>query len=315
MAGDARTALVVMPDDAERRRVVDLIGAAGHEATTADGTLEALALHRSFDLVVLSIEELDDRDLRFLDLISRLTPHVRVLLLVPEGRRMDALRFMEPPPGDTRPRADAMLGVPFFESELRMLVNSMLRFEAADALTGLPNRPAFELALVREVARADRNKHALALGLLDIDDFKQVNTDLGYTQANHLLREFGRRLRDVLRTEDLLARWGGEEFVALAPLGNAGEPKGQAEVVFERVRAAVQTPPFEVEGQAWDVRFSGGVALFPADVPGFERPPGEYLTDEERVAVGRRLFEIANKRLLCAKQHGKDQIHYEDRCP
>jgi diguanylate cyclase (GGDEF)-like protein len=104
-----------------------------------------------------------------------------------------------------------------------------------DGLTGLLNRRAFEEALTRELARMERGGGSLAVLLLDIDRFKEVNDSLGHLAGDEVLRRVSASLRIGLRPADALARYGGEEFVML--LRDCSLE--QAEQVAERVRAEI----------------------------------------------------------------------------
>jgi two-component system, cell cycle response regulator len=120
---------------------------------------------------------------------------------------------------------------------LRMLslVEDARRLAATDALTGLLNRRAFVDAMVRERSRADRHLFQMSLLLLDVDHFKRVNDTRGHAAGDAVLRGVANVLTRMARKSDLVARWGGEEFViALTQTGEAG-----ARVAAERVRRAI----------------------------------------------------------------------------
>lgn len=104
-----------------------------------------------------------------------------------------------------------------------------------DVLTGLHNRRHFMQSAQRELDLAQRHGLPLALLILDIDHFKRVNDQHGHAVGDQVLIEVGRRCAQVLRATDLLARWGGEEFVVLLP--NTGHE--QAHQLAERMRETV----------------------------------------------------------------------------
>lgn len=106
-----------------------------------------------------------------------------------------------------------------------------------DALTGLPNRRAFEERLPVELARASRQGHPLALCLLDLDGFKGVNDRLGHPAGDEVLRAVARILNDS-RVADDCFRIGGDEFAILMPNTSRGEATVAAERIAERVRSA-----------------------------------------------------------------------------
>ncbi|HLI04708.1 MAG TPA: GGDEF domain-containing protein [Terracidiphilus sp.] len=104
-----------------------------------------------------------------------------------------------------------------------------------DALTGLPNRRAFEETLERELLRCTLTGRSAAAMLIDIDHFKQINDVWGHAAGDETLRRFGAVLQATVRNSDTAARWGGEEFAVLLS-ETAGE---EAEQIAERLRAAV----------------------------------------------------------------------------
>lgn len=123
-----------------------------------------------------------------------------------------------------------------------------------DVLTRLPNRRALDFALSREIAGARRGRSPFALLLFDIDHFKRLNDDLGHRAGDTALAGLAGLLQGALREEDVVGRWGGDEFVALAP----GTDGGAAMALAERVRLAVA-------GYAWTsggLTVSVGVALY-----------------------------------------------------
>lgn len=129
-----------------------------------------------------------------------------------------------------------------------------------DALTQLPNRAGLEQHLVRAVARARRQQHLLAVGMLDLDDFKPVNDRWGHAAGDALLRGFAERLQQALRDTDFVGRLGGDEFVLV--LEGLTQPD-DLQPVLERLHAVVQTPFPLPDGREAHVGMSLGVALYP----------------------------------------------------
>jgi diguanylate cyclase (GGDEF)-like protein len=97
------------------------------------------------------------------------------------------------------------------------LVGELERVALTDELTGLPNRAGLEALLAREVARAERHRRPLSVAVIDLDAFKDVNDALGHGAGDVVLAELARAWRADLRQVDVLARYGGDEFVAVLP--------------------------------------------------------------------------------------------------
>jgi diguanylate cyclase (GGDEF)-like protein len=128
-----------------------------------------------------------------------------------------------------------------------------------DALTGMPNRMLFQLQLAEAIREADRLHGSIAVMLMDLDHFKEVNDTLGHHFGDQLLKEIGPRLSTVLREHDLMARLGGDEFGILLPdLPDRGVAIRIAERLLEELER-----PVTVEGLALDVSGSIGIAIFP----------------------------------------------------
>ncbi len=132
-----------------------------------------------------------------------------------------------------------------------------------DALTGLPNWGLLRDRLQQQLAVASRSDGEVALLLIDLDRFKEINDTLGHSYGDALLCQVGPRLQSVLREGDTVARLGGDEFAVLLQLVDG---VGEAERVAERLREALHRP-FEVEGLddifALDVEASVGIAISP----------------------------------------------------
>ena len=131
-----------------------------------------------------------------------------------------------------------------------------LRFQATtDPLTGLSNRLKFNQALATEISRSTRYKTPLSLVLYDVDNFKVVNDTHGHQIGDKVLVQLSRFVPGLLRNTDLLARWGGEEFVILTP-GSDGDMAYQA---TEKLRNAIAQVGFDEIGT---VTCSFGVAQY-----------------------------------------------------
>jgi diguanylate cyclase (GGDEF)-like protein/PAS domain S-box-containing protein len=141
-------------------------------------------------------------------------------------------------------------------------LSELNRYQALhDDLTGLPNRGSFGQQVEHAIGVADKDGSQLAVLLMDLDRFKEINDTLGHRYGDLLLIELSRRLESVLRRSDTVARLGGDEFgILVRQLSNSEDDLAQA---LERILAALDQP-FEVDGLPLHVEASIGIARFPA---------------------------------------------------
>jgi two-component system cell cycle response regulator len=139
----------------------------------------------------------------------------------------------------------------------------LARQALTDDLTGLANRRHGGRQLEREVALCVRHGRLLALVRVDVDHFKSINDSHGHEAGDQVLVEVARRLQGAVRGGDELARWGGDEFVALLP----DTDKAGALRAAERLRAAVAAAPIVAAGTELPVTISVGWAHWAGDTP------------------------------------------------
>ncbi|MDT5122336.1 MAG: hypothetical protein QOC96_1818 [Acidobacteriota bacterium] len=148
-------------------------------------------------------------------------------------------------------------------------LNNALTFEKTkesaltDPLTDLPNARAFYMMLEQRIAEGQRlNKEGLAVISIDLDNFKKVNDSYGHAVGDRVLARIAEVIRKQFRQMDTLARYAGDEFVAIMPMASIA----MASMVAERVRAAVESQKYAVRtGQTVEIGVSLGVACFPDD--------------------------------------------------
>jgi diguanylate cyclase (GGDEF)-like protein len=169
----------------------------------------------------------------------------------------------------------------------------LVELSSRDALTGLANRRAFELALGREVDRVARSGEPALLLALDIDHFKRVNDTWGHAAGDQVIKSVAQALVDSVRPMDLVARVGGEEFAIILP--NCAAAFG--ETVAERVRRRVEHMPVTLgpSGQQVAVTVSVGGAFAPQWV---RSTPALWL-------------ERADQQLYLAKAQGRNLVRLE----
>ncbi|WP_348753115.1 diguanylate cyclase [uncultured Aquincola sp.] len=167
------------------------------------------------------------------------------------------------------------------EGELRRLSDEV----ATDALTQVANRRGLMQAFDTERARLERDGRPLAVGLIDIDNFKKLNDTLGHAAGDEALKSLARLVQQALRPVDHVARFGGEEFVVLLPDTEVAE----AQQVLTRLQRQLTASLFMHDGQDVFVTFSAGVTAY---------RPGE------RIEVA---LERADEALYEAKHAGKNR--------
>ena len=130
-----------------------------------------------------------------------------------------------------------------------------------DALTDLPNRLLLAARLDHAIAQANRSNSKLALIFIDLDRFKNINDSFGHPAGDQLLKEVAHRLTRCMRSDDTIARIGGDEFVLLLEAINRPD---KITVVAEKVQQAF-TDPLEINGQSIHVTASMGICSYPQD--------------------------------------------------
>ncbi len=137
----------------------------------------------------------------------------------------------------------------------------MLHLAQHDSLTGLPNRLLFQDRLRQAMARCRRDRSLLAVVLVDLDKFKEVNDAFGHRIGDDVLNQVGERMRAALRESDTVARIGGDEFaLVLSDLPDAEA----AALIADKISSQLDRP-FGLAAGVWQPRASLGIALFPTD--------------------------------------------------
>lgn len=181
----------------------------------------------------------------------------------------------------------------FVLMQMERAISEQQNIATHDGLTGLYNRHALMDALPRYHAQAVRAGTSLALLMIDIDHFKRVNDQYGHLSGDEVLRAVAHRIGERLRLADLLARFGGEEFLVLLP----NTDRDGAAVVAENIRLAVESAPFEVRGQAIAVTVSIGVH---AEVP------------RQDATAADAFIAASDQALYAAKRQGRNRVVLSD---
>jgi diguanylate cyclase (GGDEF)-like protein len=142
------------------------------------------------------------------------------------------------------------------------LVRQLREAAETDLVTGVYSHRHLQDRLRQETARAARSGSPLSVLMLDLDDFKRVNDEHGHQSGDRVLRAIAGALRSAVRAGDIVARYGGDEFVVLMPETDAGRAAGVAERADAAIAALVHTMP---DGSEIHVLGSMGLALYPRD--------------------------------------------------
>lgn len=178
----------------------------------------------------------------------------------------------------------------FYLTMVAMANRKLRRMATTDSLTGLFNRRHMTYLVEKELARFQRNGHPVAFMVLDIDHFKAINDQYGHETGDRVLEDVASIIKAQLRTQDLIARWGGEEFLAVLP--DTGLQSAQASA--ERVREALLAHDWRApNGEQIDITISAGVSEFRGN-------------DDLNSAINR-----ADRALYRSKELGRNRVELE----
>ena len=161
------------------------------------------------------------------------------------------------------------------------------KVSVTDPLTGAYNRELLHQQLPQALEAADRGGHSLSLAMIDVDHFKSINDRFGHDVGDQVLTEVAQLLRGAIRNNDLLVRYGGEEFLLVLPRTDAT----RAAEIAERIRGKLHELPMQVSGAEIQVRVSVGIA--------------EHRRHEDTPA---QLIRRADSALYKAKGDGRNRV-------
>jgi diguanylate cyclase (GGDEF)-like protein len=201
------------------------------------------------------------------------------------GLRAGAHDYLKKPfePAELIARIGGAVRIKRLQDELRLRNNELDLLSRIDGLTGLYNRRHIDEQLEKECSTARRHGQPLAILMLDIDHFKLVNDHEGHPAGDQVLQEFATRLQATIRGGDVPGRWGGEEFLIIAPQTNIE----QAVLFGERLRKAIADQPIDLGNHSIPITVSIGCAV------GL-KPPAE-LVDQADAALYRSKAEGRNR--------------------
>ncbi len=181
----------------------------------------------------------------------------------------------------------SMLAADILQAKKRITLLSQ-----TDDLTGLLNMRTFNLLLEKEIARVTRYAQPFTVIMVDVDGLKAVNDRHGHTAGSRLIRIIAQSIEGCIRAADVLARYGGDEFVILM----AHTSTEQARIAAERIRAAINNTSFDMNGVCIASTVSIGIASFP-----------------ECVEDAADVLDKADIALYKSKQGGRNKVTYYDK--
>ena len=162
------------------------------------------------------------------------------------------------------------------------------RLTIIDALTDIHNKRYFVEFLDRELARSSRYERPLSLVMMDIDNFKAINEEMGHLGGDFTLRELASRIKGNIRKEELFARYGGEEFAVVLPETSSDG----ALILADRLVKVISQQPFEYEDKTFSVTISAGLTT----------------TVGEKGMTPVDLIRRADEKLYQAKHEGRNRV-------
>lgn len=304
-AAPARASVLVIEDEEPLRVLLrELLDQAGYDVALAENGARGLEIVREAgpDVVLLDlrIPELDGLEVLDCMVANRQNSLIPVVVVSGESDSDEIVGALQRGAHDyvTKP-FDAAVLTARVAAAIRARRRSQELMEAADRLrgeamtcplTGLSNRRHGEIELARMISAAARGDGALSALKIDVDDFKKINDTFGHRAGDDALCQIAECLRSRMRSGDLVARWGGDEFVAVLPEANAPGAIRAAEELL----ATVREHPIQIGGgPEIDVTASIGVA--------------EWRNDQAR-----ELLDRADRALYSAKAAGRDRVFLGD---
>jgi len=298
--------LVVEDLDFEHEKINDTLSKDSDETTIVRTGIEAMerVAAQEFDLLIVSLNLEGEDGLRLCSHLrsSERTRAIPILMMAEDGDMSRIAHGLEIGAHDyiLRPldsnellaRVRTQIRRKRFQDRLRSSYEVSLSMALTDPLTGLYNRRYFEVHFQKMLNESKRNSKQMALLIMDIDHFKSVNDTYGHGVGDEILKEFAVRMQDKLRSFDLVARFGGEEFVAILP----DVSPEVAHIVAERLRTSICNEPFKCS--APDGQINVAVSI------------GGTLVEPQSERTMEELLKRADDCLYEAKEHGRNASYF-----
>jgi len=292
--------LIVDDDPLQCSHLAKIVSDWEAEPFTAQQLSDAVRLHKEADpdLVLLDVMMPHVDGYKLAQMFKRASPFVPIILLTAledidskrRGLSAGADEFLSKPVNalELQIRMSSMLRIKRLADELERVNRNLAELATIDPLTQVANRRAVEQRLLLEFQRERRYKHPLACIMIDIDHFKAVNDNYGHPVGDRVLIEVAAAIRESIRTTDLVARFGGEEFIVLAP----ETPLIAAQMVAERIRRAIT--------QKTTAKMDQGLPVVTASL-GVSSTEMEVVTESDLVSK-------ADAALYRAKHEGRNRV-------
>ncbi len=306
-AAEKANILVIEDKDFELRKIEETMDEDQHTVMAAENGPEAMELiaTHDFDVILVSLN-LDNED--GLRLCSHLKSNERsravpIMMMgtdedmkrIAHGLEIGVNDYLIRPleRSELLARSRTQIRRKRFQERLRASFEVSLSMALTDSLTSLYNRRYLEVHLEKMLKKNAENNKAMAVMMIDIDHFKPVNDTYGHKAGDEALKIFSKRLVDNLRSFDLVARLGGEEFVVILP----DISERRTYMVAERLRRAIEKELFEVGAPEGPIKVTTSIGAAIIE-------PGEHTVHG--------VLERADKMVYEAKEHGRNCVVFED---
>ena len=300
--------LIIEDQDFEAKRLIEAVESDGHMVSHAKTGMEALELinHYLFNVIILSLDidhGNEDDGLRFLShLRSNDKARSVPILMVSQDNTQKIARGLEIGAHDyiVRPvdknelkaRLNTQIRRFRFQEKLKANYEVSLSMALTDSLTGLFNRRYLNVHLEKLLQKSGEERKPIAVLMFDIDHFKSVNDTHGHSIGDEILKGFSNRIKGRLRSFDILARTGGEEFVAVL----VDVPQERACYISERLRRSVAEDPFPASVEEGELYITTSI--------------GAIYVGTEVMSVDEALSKV-DKQLYEAKETGRNKVVFE----
>lgn len=258
-------------------------------------------LNMDLDIVIISsqLEDIDELRIAARILNNEITQNTPIIIIIEEDDNELLVKALDlgisdyviSPPNkeELQLRVKTQIRRKKFQDAIKSNVLNNVTLANIDSLTGLYNRRFFDNQALKYLNESKHSKYPLSLIIIDLDDFKKINDNYGHLFGDEVLKETAQRLKKSIRSDDILARFGGEEFILLLPKTGIDT----ACIIAERIRLNIEnTPyndPFDLDKRMVETA-SFGVSSY---------------ISEERI---KDFISRADKALYRAKQQGKNKV-------